>query len=210
MVHSFGSSWTAPQGGKLVGNKLKAGWFSGRRGRGAGVDARRRACSERARGHTIVLLRIVTKFDDRNHPPSTRAGTSRSEGRRGVGASHCVHSAWLCNWKKLIIYKLKQTRESPPTVTMTGPRRLMHIRGRPPLPAGLQWCVRLSSPRNHVRTGLALRYQNSIEVPLVWLYSQLSDDQLTILDKNHVLFTVYWEILSWRQSTKLNRQCCGW
>lgn len=127
MVHSFGSSWTAPQGGKLVGNKLKAGWFSGRRGRGAGVDARRRACSERARGHTIVLLRIVTKFDDRNHPPSTRAGTSRSEGRRGVGASHCVHSAWLCNWKKLIIYKLKQTRAS----------RLRQWRW----PAHADWCI---------------------------------------------------------------------
>lgn len=64
--------------------------------------ARRRACSESARGLTIVSFRIVTKFDDRDHPPLTRAGSSRSEGRQGVGAALCVPSAWLCNSKKLI------------------------------------------------------------------------------------------------------------
>lgn len=89
--------------------KLRLRWCSERqavRGKRA-PPARRRACSENARGVTIVSLRIVTKFDDRNHPPSTRAGSSRSDSRRGVGAVQCVPSARLCNSKTYLCINLK-------------------------------------------------------------------------------------------------------
>lgn len=89
--------------------KLRLRWFSARlaeRGKRA-PPARRRACSENARGVTIVSFRIVTKFDDRNHPPSTRAGSSRSDSRQGVGAVQCVPSARLCNSKTYLCINLK-------------------------------------------------------------------------------------------------------
>lgn len=89
--------------------KLRLRWCSARqaeRGKRA-PPARRRACSENARGVTIVSLRIVTKFDDRNHPPSTRAGSSRSDSRQGVGAVQCVPSARLCNSKTYLCINLK-------------------------------------------------------------------------------------------------------
>lgn len=73
----------------------------------AAPPARWRACSESARGLTIVSLRIVTKFDDRDHPPSTRAGSSRRENRLGVGTVLSVPGARLCNSINLFIYKLK-------------------------------------------------------------------------------------------------------
>lgn len=75
---------------------------------GAAVPpARRRACPESARGITIVSLRTITKFDDRSHPLSTRAGSSRSEVRLGVGTLLCVPGARLCNSVNLFIYQLK-------------------------------------------------------------------------------------------------------
>lgn len=91
--------------------KLRLRWCSARRaerGRRA-PPARRRACSENARGVTIVSLRFVTKFDDRNHPPSKRAGSSRSDNRQGVGAVRCVPSARLCNSKTYLCINLKIT-----------------------------------------------------------------------------------------------------
>lgn len=64
-------------------NFIKNGscWSGRRVERGDGrwaPPARRRACSESARGLTIVSERVVTKFDDRDHPPSTstRAGAA--------------------------------------------------------------------------------------------------------------------------------------
>lgn len=62
--------------------------------------ALRRACSESARGLTIVSFRIITKFDDCDHPSSTRVRSSRCEGRQGVGTVQCVTSVGLCNSKK--------------------------------------------------------------------------------------------------------------
>lgn len=77
--------------------------------------ARRRACSESARGLTIVSVRIVTKFDDRDHPPSTRAGagSSRSDGRRrGVGALPCLTVLGYVTLKTYLCINLKNNLAS--------------------------------------------------------------------------------------------------